>query len=100
MGNCARTSRRGFLSTPGQSPAESNAALATVAAPGGLRLDALPLVQPNAVVARATGRDVQALVVSLVTDRTRRIDFGALRPTARSQQATLPARTGRAAVGT
>src|SRR4051794_4542623 len=88
-----------FLSTPGQSPAELNAALATVAGPGGLRLDALTLVQPNAVVARMTGRDAQALVVSLVTDHTGRIDFGALRPAARSPQATLPAPTGRAAVG-
>src|SRR3954470_5827322 len=89
-----------FLATPGQSPAELNAALATVAAPGGLRLDGLTLVQPNLVVAHVTGRDAQALVVSLVTDRTGRIDFGALRPAARSPQATLPAPTGSAAVGT
>src|SRR4051812_30337382 len=89
-----------FLSTPGQSPAELDFALATVAAPGGLRLDGLTLVQPNAVVARVTGRDAQALVVSLVTDRTGRIDFGVLRPAARSPQATLPAPTGRAAVAT
>src|SRR4051794_18482726 len=52
-----------------------------------------------AIVARLTGRDAQALSAALVTDRTRRIDVGVLRWAARLPQATLPAPTGRAAVG-
>src|SRR4051794_39536449 len=88
-----------FLSTPGQSPAEINSALATLAVPGGLRLDRLTLVQPNAIVGRVTGRDGQALSVALVTDRARRIDVGVLRSAARLPPVTLPAPTGRAPVG-
>jgi dienelactone hydrolase len=89
-----------FLSAPGQSPADISTALATTAGPDGLQLVGLTLVQPNAIVARVTGREAQAFLVSLVTDRTARIDFGVLRPAARPPEATLPAPTGRAAVGT
>src|SRR3954468_15421376 len=100
MPSCARTSRSGFCLRPASRRAEINSALATFTAPGGLRLDGLTLVQPNAIVARVTGRDAQALGVPLVTDRTRRIDFGVPRSAAPLPQATLPAPTGRAAVGT
>jgi dienelactone hydrolase len=89
-----------FLSSPGLSPAAINAALETAAGPGGLQLVALTLVQSNALVASVTGRDGQALVVAVVTDRAGRIDFGVIRPSAAPPEVTLPAPTGRAAVGT
>src|SRR4051812_23529445 len=89
-----------FLLAPGQSPAELNAGLQAVTDSGGLRLVDLTLVQPNALAAIVTGRDGQQLQVTLVTDRSGRIDFGVLRPAGSLPQATLPAPTGRAAVGT
>src|SRR3954466_7324954 len=68
-----------FLSAPGQSPAELNAALQAVTV-GGLHLVELTLVQPNALAAIVTGRDGQQLQVTLMTDRTGRVDVGVLRP--------------------
>src|SRR3954447_17609629 len=78
-----------FLSAPGQSPAELNAALQAVTDSGGLRLVDLTLVQANALAAIVTGRDRQQLQVTLVTDRRGRIDFGGLRPAGSLPQATL-----------
>jgi hypothetical protein len=60
----------------------------------------LTVAQPNALAGILMGRAGQRLQLTLVTDRSGRIDFGVLRPAGSLPQPTLTAPTGRAAVGT
>jgi hypothetical protein len=89
-----------FLLAPAQSPAELNDGLDGVTDGGGLGLGHVTLAQPNALAGTLSGRDGRRLQVALATDRTGHIDVGVLLPAGPPPQATLPAPTGRAAVGT
>jgi dienelactone hydrolase len=90
---------KAFLTLPGTSPTMLNRSLRTTFDAGGIRLRGLTIVKPNALVAVVTGRNAQALALTLLVDRGGRIEFARFGP-ATSRPVVLPKPSGRAAVGT